>query len=190
MKTKETLKPRTHEHTLHQPVEWWCHPMLGSPWKTPLCTREKYKRGKAGWLSILRERISTSPTLWKNLRDAQQSPDCTSRTSVWDLVFRFGYCKRAAQHGSDDKESACNAGDQGSIPGSGRFPGEGNGNPLQNPCLGNSIGRGAWRTTGRGVAKSQTWLNDQHTNAYRRTNKLGDRRSWWGQYRSSDPGSL
>ena len=46
--------------------------------------------------------------------------------------------------GSDGKESACNAGDLGAIPGSGRFPGEGNGNPLQNSCLENSMDRGAW----------------------------------------------
>ena len=38
-------------------------------------------------------------------------------------------------HGSDDKESACNAGDLDSIPGLGRYPGEGNGNPLQFSCL-------------------------------------------------------
>ena len=46
---------------------------------------------------------------------------------------------------SDGK--VCNAGDLGSIPGSGRFPGEGNGNPLQYSCLENSMGREAWRTT-------------------------------------------
>ena len=46
--------------------------------------------------------------------------------------------------GSDDKASAYNAGDQGSIPGSGRSPGEGNGNPLQYSCLQNSMGREAW----------------------------------------------
>ena len=44
---------------------------------------------------------------------------------------------------SDGKESACNAGDPGSIPGSGRFPGGGNGNPLQYSCLGNPMDRGA-----------------------------------------------
>ena len=43
--------------------------------------------------------------------------------------------------GSDGKESACNAGDPGSVPGSGRSPGEGNGNPLQYSCLENSIDR-------------------------------------------------
>ena len=42
------------------------------------------------------------------------------------------------------KEFSCNAGDPGLIPGSGRSPGEGNGNPLQYFCLGNSMDRGAW----------------------------------------------
>ena len=45
---------------------------------------------------------------------------------------------------SDGKESACNAGDPGSIPGLGRSPGEGNGNPLQYYCLENPMDRGAW----------------------------------------------
>ena len=46
--------------------------------------------------------------------------------------------------GSDSKESACSAGDLGSIPESGRCPGEGNGNPLQYSCLENPMDRGAW----------------------------------------------
>ena len=48
--------------------------------------------------------------------------------------------------GSAGKESACNAGDLSLIPGSGRSPGEGNGNPLQYSCLENSMDRGAWWT--------------------------------------------
>ena len=55
--------------------------------------------------------------------------------------------------GSDSKESACNAGDLGLIPGSGRSPGDGNGNPLQYSCLGNPIDRGAWRAAVYGVAR-------------------------------------
>ena len=51
------------------------------------------------------------------------------------------------------KESACNAGDLGSIPGSGRSPGEGNGNPLQYSCLENLMDRGAWRATVHGVTR-------------------------------------
>ena len=46
--------------------------------------------------------------------------------------------------GSDSKESACNAGDLGLIPGLGRFPEEGTGNPLQYSCLDNSMDRGIW----------------------------------------------
>ena len=49
--------------------------------------------------------------------------------------------------GSDGKESACNAGDPGSIPGLGRSPGEGNCTPLQHFCLGNPMDRGAWQAT-------------------------------------------
>ena len=56
----------------------------------------------------------------------------------------------------DGKESACNVGDLGSIPGLGKSPGEGNGNPLQYSCLENSMDRGAWCATVRGVAKSRT----------------------------------
>ena len=55
--------------------------------------------------------------------------------------------------GSDSKESACNAGDLGSIPGSGRSPGEENGNLLQYSCLGNPMDRGVWRATVHGVTK-------------------------------------
>ena len=58
--------------------------------------------------------------------------------------------------GSDGKESACNAGDLCSIPGSGRSPGEGNGNLLQDSCLKNSMDRGAWWATVHGITKSQT----------------------------------
>jgi len=52
-----------------------------------------------------------------------------------------------------NKESTCNAGDVGSIPGLGRFPGEGNGNPLQYSWLENSMNRGAWRATVHGLTK-------------------------------------
>ena len=62
--------------------------------------------------------------------------------------------------GSDGKESACNTGDPGSIPGLGRSPGEGNGNPLQYACLENPMDRRAWRATVHGVAKSQTQVSD------------------------------
>ena len=58
--------------------------------------------------------------------------------------------------GSDGKASAYNVGDLGSIPGSGRSPGEGNGNPLQYSCLENPMDGGAWWATVHEVDKSRT----------------------------------
>ena len=62
--------------------------------------------------------------------------------------------------GSDGKESACNAGNLGSIPGLGRCPAEGNGNPIQYPRLENPMDRRAWWATVHRVAQSQTRLGD------------------------------
>ena len=56
-------------------------------------------------------------------------------------------------HSSVSEESACSAGDLGSIPGLGRYPGEGKGNPLQYSCLENPMDRGSWQATVHGVAK-------------------------------------
>ena len=63
---------------------------------------------------------------------------------------------------SNGKESACNVGDLGLIPGLGRFSGEGNGNPLQYSYLENPMDRGAWQATVRTVTKSQTQLSYYH----------------------------
>ena len=62
--------------------------------------------------------------------------------------------------GSAGKESACNVGALGLIPGSGRSPGEGNGYPLQSSRLENSMDRRAWWATIHGVTKSRTQLRD------------------------------
>ena len=62
--------------------------------------------------------------------------------------------------GSDGKASAYNVGDQGSIPGSGRSPGEGNGNPLQYSCLENPMDGGGWSAIVHWVVKSRARLSD------------------------------
>lgn len=68
--------------------------------------------------------------------------------------------QRGLPHSSDGKESTCSGGDLGSIPGSGRCPGEGHGNPRQYSCRENPMDRGVWRATVHRVAESQTRLSD------------------------------
>ena len=64
--------------------------------------------------------------------------------------------------GTDDKETAWNAGKLGSTPGLGRSPGGGQGNPLQCSCLENPMDGGAWRATVHGVAESQPCWVTKH----------------------------
>ena len=73
----------------------------------------------------------------------------------YDQVIHRGF-----PGGSEDKASACNAGDSGSMPGLGRSPGEGNGNPLQYSCLENPMDREAWRAIVHGATKSWIRLSD------------------------------
>ena len=67
--------------------------------------------------------------------------------------------------GSEVKASASNAGDRGSIPGSGRSPGEGNGNPLQYSCLENPMDGGTWYATVHGIGESDT-TEQLHSSLY------------------------
>ena len=71
--------------------------------------------------------------------------------------------------GSDGKETAYNARDLGSIPGSGRFPREGNGNPLQYSCLENSMDRGAWWAIVPGIVESDATEQLLHTYTHTHT---------------------
>ena len=72
--------------------------------------------------------------------------------------------------GSESKESACNAGDPGSISGLGRSLGEENGYTLQYSCLDNSMDREAWWSTVHGVTKSQTWQRPTQKQQQQQTN--------------------
>ena len=73
------------------------------------------------------------------------SPNCLAMSCLADLGFSSG---------SDGKEYTCNAGDPGLILGSGRSPGQGNGNPHHYSCLENRKDRGTWWATVNGMAKS------------------------------------
>ena len=79
------------------------------------------------------------------------------------IVYRSPPDKMGFPGGSDGKESACNAGELGLIPGSGISPGEGDGYQLQYSCLENFMDRGAWEATVHGVTKSWTPLSNQHS---------------------------
>ena len=91
----------------------------------------------------------------------ENSMDCIvyrvtkSRTRLSDFHFHFSQVAQT-------KESACNVGDLGSVPGLGRSPAGGHGNPLQYSCLENPMDRGAWQATVHGITKSQTRLSDFH----------------------------
>ena len=119
--------------------------------------------------------ISESSSIWEN-----PTPNCCRR------IFQVNICRLYFFHlsnwqrlkdliipngdkaqplgfpgGSDSTESACSAGDLSSIPGSGRSPGEWNGNPLQYSCLGNPMDRGVWWATIQEVTKRTEWLTLQ-----------------------------
>ena len=86
-----------------------------------------------------------------------------THTHTYTHTYTHTHIYMNISSGSDGKESACNARDWGSISGSGRSLGEGNGtcsNPFQYSCLENSMGRWAWQATVHGVTKSHTWLTE------------------------------
>ena len=100
------------------------------------------------------------------------------------LFFKFSVCSLGFPGGSDVKESACNAGDPGSISGSGRSSEEKNGYPLQYSCLENSIDRGAWWATVHGCKESdmterltRTLFFKSHKGAFIKR-KEGRRKDW------------
>ena len=121
-------------------------------------------------LNIQKTKIMASGpiTSWKKHRETVET--VTNFIFLGSKITADGDCSHEIKRclllgvffpgGSEVKVSACNAGDLGSIPGSGRFLGEGNGNPLQYSCLENPMDGRAWWATVLEVAKSWTWLSD------------------------------
>ena len=110
-------------------------------------------------LSPTSPRLRCSPFLWAPIISLRAI--ITLYCDNWVLFSP----RLQAADGSGGKESACNGGDPGSIPGPGRSPGEENGNPLQYSYLENSMDRGAWWATVHGVTKSQIQLSDTQMKA-------------------------
>ena len=91
----------------------------------------------------------------KEESEARSSPFVIYFLKILSYIYRLGF-----PGGSNGKESTCNAGDLGSVPGLGRSPGEENGNPFQYYCLKNPMDGGAWWAIVYEVAKSWTQLSD------------------------------
>ena len=113
--------------------------------------------GKAAWQILLghAEKRNLLRSYWM---DVSRFPPPEAQTDQ-----SYYLAREAFPNGSVSKESSCNTnntGDGGSIPGLGRFPGGGDGNPLQYSCLKNPMDRGARPATVHGIAKSQTPLRD------------------------------
>ena len=109
---------------------------------------------KKGWKILEKKKICDIP-------EKNRIWICHSSSTVYTALTLYS----GFPGGSDSKESACNAGDTDLIPGLGRSPGVGNGNPLQYSCLENSMDREAWQATVHGVAKSRTQQSDCLYNA-------------------------
>ena len=114
-------------------------------WVGSLGWEDHLEKGKATHSSILAGEFHRLYSPW-----GRKESDKTEQLSLLLLPW----CLMGFPGGSDGKESTCNAGDPGSIPGSGRSPRDGNGCPRQYSCLENPHGRGAWQAAVHGVAES------------------------------------
>ena len=124
---------------------------LGVQSKSP--THRKYDGCRTLCKASLTRQLSCIAALWTSFASSVPALANSSGTVYWkELLDELD--------GSDRKESAYNAEDSGSIPGLGRSPGEGNGNPLRYSFLENSMDRGAWWATVHGAADSWTQLSN------------------------------
>ena len=113
---------------------------------------------RSSWCSFMF--VLPQRTVHEPMVNAGTLPKVTKLSkSVTLFLLGVGYTE-GFPGGSDSEDSTCNAGDPGSVPGMGRFPGEGSSNLLQYSCLENSMDRGSWRATVHGVTKSRTRLSD------------------------------
>ena len=104
-----------------------------------------------------RRELLIHPTTWVGLKNSVLSRNQTQEYILCNYLY-----EKSFPGGSDGKESTCNAGDLGLIPGLGRSPGEGNSNSLQYSCLENSMDIGDWQSIVHGVPENQPQLRDFH----------------------------
>ena len=142
---------RRHKRIRFDPLEWEiaAHSSILA-WKIPWTEETGGLHQSFQW--IFRTDFLSDWLVWSpcSPRDSQESSPTPQFKSISSLALPYS---------SNGKESACDAGDQGSIPGSGRSSGERKYNPLQYSCLENSMEREAWWAIVHGVTKSQTRLS-------------------------------
>ena len=138
----------------------WIYGLFGEGNGTPLqCSCLENPRDGRAWRAAVYG-VAQSPTRLKWLSSSSEfvvSIPCVCKRCVWRLPCSF---LSGFPSGSNGKGSAWNVGDPGLIPGSGRSPGGGHGNPLQCSCLENPMDRGAWWSIVHGVTKARTQLSD------------------------------
>ena len=137
----------------------WGHKELDTTWCLNNSTNAAFGEGEVmafhwGYCILTGKRSATSNSSVISV----SSNNLRSMVYTFKIIFSRIFMFEGIPGGSGDKLSACNAGDQGSVPGSGRSPGEGNGNPLQYSYLENSMG--AWQATVHGITKIQPRLSD------------------------------
>ena len=111
------------------------------------------------WVFAVKCRIFTAPCKTSHCDTQIIQPQTEGSVAQRRAYLLLGMQGLEASRGSDGKESACNAGDPGLIPGLERSPGEGNSNPHQYSCLENPVDRGAGGATVHGISKSPTRLS-------------------------------
>ena len=117
---------------------------------SPLMTQQSWRN-----VSTYGHGLSYKSVHWSTVRNVK---NLETKLSICPVTHKLWIL--SSYRDSEVKASACNMGDLGSIPGSGRSPGEGNGNPLQYSCLENPMDKEAWWATVHGVAKSRTQLSE------------------------------
>ena len=184
---------------------WWHIKRLSTP-----CSPDEHAKWSRNSLNakLLVSVIQVSPAPVNSLRPTLQGPLQTPRTHAlchsqlansipfpshlkctgnffWHWLRphlgRWIYTSNHFAGGSDGKESAYNAGDPGSFPGSGRSPGEKTGNPLQNTCLENSMDRESWKATQstRSQRVGHNWATFTFTERSEQTNMSKDKREFF-----------
>ena len=125
----------------------WCHPTISSSVVPFSSCLQSFPASVFSSESVLCVRWPKKFGEWSGNLNQDQILN-----NMRELLFLLGaIIKCGFPWGSVSKESACNAGDSGSIPGSERSPGEGNGNLLHSSCLENPVNKGTWRTIVHGV---------------------------------------